>query len=87
MGQTIDSREKLITLQEAAELLACTRRNVVEMMNAGELHPIDISARGKASKRKTWRLSMREVNAFIRSRTHRAQPVEEPTDEHATKAA
>lgn len=83
--KTATTGGELLKLDDAADYLSCSRRNVEKMIESGQLHPIDISARGDSAKRRTWRIRRRDLDAFIRSRMMRA--IKEPDSEPSPAAA
>lgn len=57
--QPVKSRKKLVTLQEAQELLSCSRGTVERLLREGQLERVRL---GKAL---SWRITMASIEKLI----------------------
>jgi excisionase family DNA binding protein len=71
-GRTNRPSAQLFAVPEAAERLGCSEMHIYRLVSTGELRAVDISLKG-AGKSKT-RIRANDLEAYIESRTRRADP-------------
>jgi excisionase family DNA binding protein len=64
---TTTTKTQLLTMQDAAEQLDCSRSYIYRLIASGQLRSVDIKVKG--NKRSKTRVYASEVEAFIASNT------------------